>query len=500
MAPEDLKTADDEQDESSTEEKPLELDVKIDSVGACQRHITVTIPRDDIDRYLDKAYSEMMPSADVPGFRVGRAPRKLVESRFRKQVVDQVKGSLLMDALGQVTEKSELAAISEPDFDPFAIELPEEGPMTFEFDLEVRPEFDLPQWKGLSLERPVREFSDKDVDEQLEKITARLGQLVVKDGGAVPGDYLVTHLTFNHDGKQLARAEEEVIRIRPVLSFRDGTIENFDELMKGVKADETRESTIKIVEDAPNVALRGQEVTAVFEVQEVKQLELPELTPEMLDDMGGFESEAELRDAILDNLKRQLSYEQQRKARDQILVLLTESANWELPPEMLERQANRELQRRVLELRRSGFGDDQIRAYENELRRNSQSTTAKALKEHFVLERIAEEESVEDTEQDYDMEIALIAGQSGESPRRVRAQLEKRGLMDSLRNQIIERKVIDLILSEAKFKDAPFELDADKEVALDYSASGGDHDDEIPEAQAESIETANPGKPEFDKD
>ena len=98
--------------EGGEEKARLELKVEIDSRGACERHITVTIPREDIDRYFNEAFSEMMPSAVVPGFRSGRAPRKLVESRYRKDVADQVKGSLLVDSVSQVTEENKLAAIS----------------------------------------------------------------------------------------------------------------------------------------------------------------------------------------------------------------------------------------------------------------------------------------------------------------------------------------------------------------------------------------------------
>ena len=161
--------------------------------------------------------------------------------------------------------------------------------------------------------------------------------------------------------------------------------------MKGVKAGETREGQAKLTNDAPNEALRGKTVTAVFEVLEVKKLELPELTPELLHEMG-FESEAELRDAIQEDLKRQLEYHQQQETRRQITATLTESANWQLPPELLRRQSRRELERAVLELRRNGFSDAEIQAHENELRQNSAASTARALKEHFILERIAEDQ------------------------------------------------------------------------------------------------------------
>src|SRR5262245_41121778 len=117
------------------------------------------------------------------------------------------------------------------------------------------------------------------------------------------------------------------------------------------------------------------------------------------------------------------------------------------------------------------------------LRQNSTSSTATALKEHFILERIAEEEKIDVEEGDYDKEIFLIAAQSGESVRRVRAQLEKRGLMDILRNQIIERKTIALVLEHATFKDVPFKPESLETEAIDEAAGGGDAEEAIPEAK-----------------
>ena len=283
-----------------------------------------------------------------------------------------------------------------------------------------------------------------------------------------------------------------------MLSFRDGKIENFDGLMAGVRAGETRQGEAQLSDDAPNAALRGQKVTAIFEVLEVKKLEVPELTPELLDELGGFRDEADLRDAIRDQLARQLEYEQHRRAREQITAALTVAADWELPPAMLQRQSRRELQRAVMELQRSGFSDEEIRAHENALRQNSTAATARALKEHFILERIAEEEEIDADEEDYEAEIRLIAGQSGESPRRVRARLEKSGSMDVLRNQIVERKVIELILAHASFKEVPYEFRRTDEEAVDHAAGGGEHADipeakydegeEVPEARHEGLE------------
>jgi trigger factor len=233
-------------------------------------------------------------------------------------------------------------------------------------------------------------------------------------------------------------------------------------------------------------------------VVEVKKLEVPELTPALLDELGGFADEAELRDTIRDQLARQLEYDQHRRAREQIAAALTEAATWELPPAMLQRQARRELQRAVMELQRSGFSDEDVRAHENALRQNSMAATARALKEHFILERIAEDEQIDVSEEDYEAEIRLIAAQSDESPRRVRARLEKSGSMDVLRNQIVERKVIERILAHATFKEVPYKLHRTDEEAVDRAAGGGEHADipdakydegeEVPEARGEGRE------------
>lgn len=470
-----------EKDDAEEKVQPLEMDVQIDTKSACERHVRVTIPHSEVERYFSDAFSKMMDKAAVPGFRPGRAPRKLVEVRFRKDVADQVKGSLLMDSLSQVSESHNLSPISEPDFDPTSIVLPDEGPMHFEFNIEVRPEFDVPDWKNLQIERPVRDFSDKDVDERLENLLAQHGQLVPAEGTAEPGDYLSLDIVFKDGGQEVSRLDEQTIRIRPTLSFRDGKIEGFQKLMRGVGPGEVRTTKAKISEDAPNEALRGRTIDAEFHVHEVKKLELPKLTHAFLDQLGGFENEQELRDAIKESLERRLEYSQQQEARKQILARLTVAANWDLPPALLKRQSRRELDRMILELRRSGFSEAEIRSHGNDLLQNSQRATARALKEHFILERIAEQENIEDLPEDYDTEVRLIAQQSGETPRRVRAQLEKRGLMDTLRNQIIERKVIDLILSTARFTDVPYKAEPTDSEAVDAAAGG--EEPEIPEAK-----------------
>ncbi|MDR1384585.1 MAG: trigger factor [Planctomycetaceae bacterium] len=476
---------------SLTEETlPLDCTLDIQTLSVCERKIVATIPRKEVDRYFSKEFDDIIENASVPGFRKGRAPKKLVEKRYRKMVQDRVKGSLIMDSIKQLHNNKELTPISEPDFDLNAVVLPENGPLVFEFQLEVRPEFELPNWEGLKIEKPVRTFSPEDVDYALNRTLTEYGKLVPKDGEAELGDYIVTKLSFSYEGNEFSSADEETIRIRSTLSFNDGSINDFDKLMKGVKVGDIRETEITLSQDAMNVSYRGKKIQAIFEIKEIKKLELPELTPEFLKDLGHFSDVAELKDAVRDVLERQLIYEQYRYVRQQVTDSLTISATWTLPPALLQRQSNRELQRMILELQRSGYTEQEIRSQINRLRQNSRDIVTQALKEHFILEKIAEIENIVETEQDYDTEIQLIATHQNATPRRIRAQLEKQGEMDILRNQIIERKVLDLILSKAVITEYPYEIEGVTEEAINYAVAGGNKP-EIHEATEEDLKAAN---------
>jgi len=460
-------------EEQETPEKPkLQMEIKIDKPSACERKVTVSIPRADVDRYLKDAYDELGPKAEVPGFRPGRAPRKLVEARFKEHVVEQVKGKLLMDSLTQMGEDQEFSAISEPDFDFETIQMPDDGPMHFEFKIEVRPEFDLPQWQGLKLERPEHTYTDREIREHLAKLLVKYATMEDHEGPIEPGHFATLTLRAIHDGQQVSQLTEETIEVKPTLSLADAKVEGFDKLVVGKQPGDIVETKVTISSDSDNEALRGKEVTLTMEVAAVERRKLPDLTPAFLEKIGGFASEDELLTEVRSELEKQLKFHQQRRVRQQITALLTVAAKWELPKELLRRQAGREYERMTMELQSSGFTDAMIRQYMNDIQQNALASTATALKEHFILERIAEDQKIDAQPEDFDREVELLAEQADESPRRVRARLEKRGLMDTLRNQIIERKVIELIESQAEFKTIAFKPQTDEVVAVSYALAG----------------------------
>ncbi|MEO1614840.1 MAG: trigger factor [Planctomycetota bacterium] len=487
--------------ENDTEKPPLQLDVKVSSPEACVREVVVSIQAPEVQRYLKEEFDKVVPEAKIPGFRNGRAPRKLVEKQFRESVADRVKGQLLMESLSQVTEQEDFSAIGEPDFDYNSIPEPGEGPFTYQFTIEVRPEFETPNWKGLALTKPVETVDDGAVDKALERVMRDRATYEATDEPAELGDRLVVTLKFREGDESLSTIEEEAITLAKSLSFTDGLCESFGDAVAGKKEGDTATVDVKLGAEVENADDR--KVTVDVEIVEVMKLESIEITPSVLEELGDFESEDELRGFIADSLKKQADYRTQQALRESVVGQLSDAVNFDLPGELVKRQTQRELQRRVMELRRSGFDDTQIQSFVNAIRQNARSTTEASLKEHFVLEQIAEDETIDASPEDYEKELELIAEQSGQSIRAVRAQFDKSGQMDALRNQIVERKVIELITENAKVTEEEVSQDAQEDGAESFPISqsilGTKDESAIPEAKYEDNAPASTDS-EKDKD
>jgi trigger factor len=442
--------------DAEKEPEKLTQEVLIIDVGPCRKKIRVTVDRGNIDKLMEEKYSELVGDAWVPGFRPGKAPKKIVVQRFAKDVKDQIRGQVLMQSLEQLAEEHDVAPISPPNINPAKIEIPDKGPFIYEFEVEVRPQFDLPEYKGLKLKRPIKTFTGAEVEAEEKKLLSRYGQLIPKDGAAEVGDYLIADMLTTYEGKKIGEVKEMTLRIDDAVAFKDGVAQRFGEQTVGAKAGDTRTIDITMSDAVAVEALRGKTVQAAIEVKDVKSMRLPELTHEFLHNFGVHNPE-QFRELVRSLLDRRLEYTQRQSAREQVLQHIAASATWELPNDMLMRQARKSLARKVMEMREAGISEDEIEARHRLLQRDVLASTAMALKEHFVLQKIAETEKIEIDEDEINAEIERLADQTGESPRKVRAQLERDDLMETLATQLIERKALDLILSSAEYEDVPLE-------------------------------------------
>ncbi|MDR3634220.1 MAG: trigger factor [Isosphaeraceae bacterium] len=473
--------------ETEIEKPKLDLDVKITDVGPCRKHVKVAIARSDIDRQFQDSLKEMTREAVVPGFRPGHAPRQLVERRFRKQVSGQVKSTLLMSALEQLDEDYKIDPIAPPDLDVEAITLPDDGPMNFEIEVEVRPDFDLPAYKALVVNRPTKVITEADIDAQLNSFLERYAQIVPKlDGSAEVGDYVIADIRFERDGETLNEFKETQFRLQPEMRFQDGRVPKLAEALTGAKAGDTREATAEIGSGSANPALRGQEVRVEFVVKDLKQIRLPEVNRSFLDEIG-FDSAEELREALRGVLDRRLETQKRQTMRREIMDKLIAEVPFELPKDLVGRQEKSTIRRLVMEMRQGGLSDVQIRAREAEIRANAHESTLRSLKEFFILAKIADAEEIKVEDDDFEFEIERIAARNDESPRRVRARIEKEGLAEGLATQILEQKTLDRIMEYIKFEEVPL-VEEQAVETLDQTAASAEDVAEAEAAAAASSE------------
>jgi len=471
--------------EGTASEKPkLDLEVQITEVGPCKKHVKIAVSRADIDRQFEESLGTMTREAAVPGFRPGRAPRQLVERRFRKQVSGQVKSALLMGALEQLDEDYKLEPITQPQLDVEAIDLPDEGPMRFEMEVEVRPSFALPDYSALSVKRPVKTISDPDVDRQFTSFLEQYAQLVPKlEGGAEVGDFVTADMSFQLGDGRRNDVKEVQFRLQPEMRFQDGSVPKLGEALTGVKPGETREAEALIGSSSTDASLRGKTIPVTFVVHDLKQLRLPEVNASFLEEIG-FDSEDELRQALRELLERRLRTQQRQAIRREITDKLLEVTPFDLPHELVTREERSTIRKLVMEMRQGGLSDEQIRARELEIRANAHESTLRSLKEFFLLAKIADAEGIKVEDDDLEMEIEAIAARTDESTRRVRARIEKEGLADALYAQILERKALDKILEKVQYEEVPLVEEKAVETLDQTAASAETAEEEAPASES----------------
>jgi trigger factor len=476
----------------------LQQTVEITDVGPCKKHVKVIVDRAQIDQRMDEKISKLMleDRPAVRGFRPGKAPRKLVERMYRDQVAEEVKNEVLMASLEQLAEEQKLAPLSPPNLDPYALTLPSEGPFIYEFDVEVRPEFDLPEYKGLKIRRPVHTFTPAEIEKEAKAFLERYGQIVPKEGpgGSEPvvelGDHIsATVEVFAPDGKEITHLEAQVFKVQERLLLRPlGAVEDFGKLISGRRAGDVIEAEIKPTERFP-LAQPGTRMR--LKIQEVKTVRLPEPTPEFLASTIGVQSYQELLDIIQNLLRERLEQYQQQEARQQVLEQLLQSVRFDIPQDLLARQTRRLLQRRILELHQEGKSELEIQAQLRQLRREAALTAHHELRSYFLLQKIAEVEKIEINDEDIDQEIQRLARSQGISYRKMKARVEKEDLTEAIANVLLERKALEAVLRHAQFEDYEWQLTG---VTEQLVTEEGETEQEAsePAGSAADSETSNP--------
>ena len=212
-----------EQTDESVEDQKyrLTLAVDIQNIGPCRKHVRVKVPRTDIEYFEGEATAEVVRTAAVPGFRKGKVPASVARKRFVEEIADSVRQRVLMQSLEQLAEENSLDPINEPDFDVESLKIPEEGDFEYEFDVEVRPDFEIPSYDGLKIDRPIRDVTGDDVTAYLKRFVSQYATLVDHDGPAEANDFVLSSIDFSRNGEPYRGISSVNLQLKSKVRFRD---------------------------------------------------------------------------------------------------------------------------------------------------------------------------------------------------------------------------------------------------------------------------------------
>lgn len=438
-------------DEGAEPEGPKNI-VTINDAGPCKKKVIIEIPEEAIKKATDEQFKELHKEAQIPGFRKGRAPRRLLEKRFGKEVGEQVKLKLLADTSDAAVKDNELQTLGEPDIDFENIELPETGPLRFDFEIEVRPEFELPPLEGIPVIRTRLEVTDEQIDREIEQMRRLSGVWTPREASesVEQGDQVVADVILKVEGVE----EDEKLDNAEIYVRANGfvgaiPVEKLDELLVGAKPGDIKQTNVEVSKTFFREEYRGKKVDVKIDIKDIKWLKPGELDENLFRQIG-VEDEDELRERIQDTLQSRLEQQGRTEMTEQIYRYLLDKTDFELPLDIVGQQATVVLQRQYTNLLLRGLSREQLDEQLEQLQAGSEQQAEQQLKTFFIMDKVAEKLGISVDEEEINGQIARLAMQRGQRPEKMREQMARDGSLAQFGLEVRRNKCISRLLETAQ--------------------------------------------------
>ena len=419
--------------------------------ATCKRELELEIPAENVTKATEKVARDLARVARVPGFRPGKAPVTLIRRRFAEDIQGEVVQSLVPEYLEKALGEKKLTPVTRPEVDK--VDFKEGEPLRFRAVFEVLPEFELGDYKNLTVNIEAVEAGDAQVDKTIEEMRERAATFVPVEGRpAKDGDYVLIKLSGMPVG------EGEPVQADNILCHigAEETLESFTENLRGANPGDTRKFRSQYPDDYPDQKLAGKAYDYTVEVQGVKEKKLPELNDEFAKDAagekGGFSTVAEMRDLITKDLESAKEDQQQSQAREKILEALVKQHDFPVPEALVEHQMDVRLERTVRTLAAQGVDPRAVNVDWVALRKRQHDRAVDDVKAELLIDRVAESEKIDVTDEEFEKQIEALAERSGESATALRARLTKQGALDRMKSKLRSDKTIDWLYRNTRIE------------------------------------------------
>lgn len=411
----------------------------------------IEVDKERVASALDQAFRKVVKKVNVPGFRRGKVPRHIFEARFGVE-------SLYQDALDILLPECYMEAVKQTGIEPIDrpevdIEQFEKGKeLIFKAKVQVAPEVELGEYKGLEI--PEKDFSvtDEDVQAELERMRERHAELIViEDGEVQNGDTVLIDFEGFLDGKPFEGGKAENF----TLEIGSGRlIPGFEEQLVGMKKDEEKEIEVKFPEEYHNKDLAGKDAVFKIKLHEIKRKRLPELDDEFAMDVSEFETLEEYKKDIEKNLKEQKEREKEQYLEATALEKAAENASVDIPQIMIDHEVDHMVQDFASQLRLQGMTLDmyfQLTGQDEQaLREQMKENAEKRVRQRLVLKAIIEKEQITVSDEELDEELEKMAELYQRTKEEIRTMLEKNDALENVKQDVATRKAIRLLVENSK--------------------------------------------------
>ncbi len=425
--------------------------------------LQIELPADEVAKEWDAIANSFARFAKIPGYRPGKAPRAVIDKRFRKEIQDELTKKLVSRSYHEAVEQEQLRVASLTNIEE--IEFGEDKSMRFRATVVTAPEFELPDYKNIPVQLPDGKVSNAEVEAAIERLRDQSADFVdVPERALQMGDFAVLDFEGSIENKPISEIAPQAsknlhggkkfwLHVAP-----ENFLPKFCEQLIGLKPGETRLVIVNFPDEFPVKELAGKKADYAVTLREIKEKVVPAIDDALAAKLAPGKTLAELRQLIEHDLEHAKEHDAERAKEAQIVKYLHEQIQFELPQALLQNETRRALAELVQRNRERGVTDDMLKEKEKELIDAAAGMAAHRLKTNFILHRIAELENIQITKDDLDLRVRQEAARYDISPEKMRKELQQRNALDDVSEQLLLGKTLDFLKANVSIeltKEAP---------------------------------------------
>jgi trigger factor len=426
------------------------MKVEVETQPGFISKLQIELAPQEVTKEWDAIANSFARFAKIPGYRPGKAPRTVIDKRFRKEIQEELTKKLVSKSYHEAVEQNQLRVASLTNIED--VQFGEDKSMRFRATVVTAPDFELPDYKNIPVQTPDTKVSDVEVDEALERLRDQSADFVDVPGRALQmGDFAVLDFEGSLDSKPISEIVPQASKnLQGGKKFwlhlaPENFLPKFCEQLIGQNPGDTRLVIVHFADDFPVKELAGKKADYAVTLHEIKEKVLPALDDALAAKVVPGKILADVRHMIEHDIEHAKQHDAERATESQIVKYLHEHIQFELPPALLQNETRRALAELVQRNRERGVTDEMLKQKEKELIDGAAGLAVNRLKTNFILHRIAEREKIEVTKEDVDLRIRQEAARYDISPDKMRKELQQKGALDDVAEQILLGKTLDFL-------------------------------------------------------